>query len=951
MKCEEIREKLFTKKANMDEEQILKEVMTEFTPDKIERMKNNGMTDDEIQKALETEISVSVRRKKKEYMNEIQHDNPRVRNTTNTILNVMDNNYKNNRKSGITEYELKNILRQTGQTIELFKNMAHDRWLKMFNGVMDGDQPVDPSKFFRDEVRAKNLTNFLLTGETQGSSVEMQVQLQIKNLIDDFAKEMRVDPKSFIDAALMSKSNLFMQFKRINGGVPRVRSRLLGERRYAFISSTEESFKFKDWFNRNFEDVVKNPKDRAILYDELFGYSKSLMSDFDPKDTTTMGGINKFEALRKRGVLNDDVIKRWVELSGIDGEEVLENLHGKTSQLYGILNTYGNKPLRNANSIKTIAMNAASGVGDIFSEKTLDKTFKDYEGMLKYIMGDRSSVEPNFLLDLTDIVVGTTKMFKSPLMALRQMDDYTVRNFFAKKYSNKNTAATIGDTVKYTKRAMFGDDFDKLSVKDKEVILGIGSSMADTLFGHGDSLTRVHQKDGGWLGRGSDFSYTYLSGMAYHERVFERAGMLQTSNIIKDLQKEDFSTIMKVDKNGLSSRGSLRRAISEVGITKEEWDLFRKVGFSGEYFSSDELLDFLKNNKDMVKNLIYLNEDNLDFYSINKSIELKINSMLPYSYDIENGFFDAASREKLINDAEEFFIKRTNVREFPEIQFARDYLEGVQYLNGDLVFYWKPNAEGLMIGKDAVERDLRLRFKGRREEFTKKFAVSEYKKLLSDGKERTKIIDNYNKYINEKSSENFINRKIDEKIESVYSKFQDLRNNMFQESSVLRFDYWDKYIADKAAGDTKHAAINKMFSFYKSALWKNTERMANIFRDYDVNGNLGVKSFFNRYAFADAASYMAMAGLYGIGNMILSGDILSEDKRNDPAVFFQNMAFVGTGLYVTAPMKLVEGFSDTVGGVVTLDDRKFKSGLKQMKRQVMPSTFQNYAEALMENYF
>lgn len=950
MKCEEIREKLFTKKSNMDEEQILKEVMTEFTPEKIERLKRKGMTDEEIQKALETEISVSIRRKQKEYMNEIQHDNPRIRNTTNTILNIMDNNYKNNRNSGITEYEVRNVLRQTGQSVELFKNMAHDRWLKTFNGVVDGDSPVDPSKFFRDEKRAQNLVDFFLTKETKGSSVEMQLQSEIKKLVDDFSKEMRVEPQSFIDAALMSKSNLFMQFKRMNGGIPTVRSRLLGERRYAFISSTEESFKFRDWFNRSFEDIVENPKDRDILYDELFGYSKSLMSDFDPKDTTTMGGINKFESLRKRGILNDDVIKRWVELSGIDGEEVLENLHGKTSQLYGVLNTYGSKPLRNANSIKTIAMNAASGAGDIFSEKVLDKTFRDYEGMLKYVLGDRSSIEPNFLLDLTDIVVGMTKMCKSPLMALRQLDDYTVRNFFSKKYSNKSTASTISDTLKYTKRAMFGDDFDNLAVKDKEVILGIGSSMADTLFGHGDSLTRVHQKDGGWIGRGSDFSYTYLSGMAYHERVFERAGMLHTSNIIKDLQKEDFSTIMKIDQNGLSSRGTLRRAISEVGITESEWDLFKKVGFTGEYFSSDEMLDFLKNNRDSVKDLIYLSEKNLDFYSVNKSIEIKINSMLPYEYDVENGFFSAASREKLIDDAEQFFIKRTNVKEFPEIQFARDYLEGIQYLNGDLVFYWKPNAEGLMIGKDAVERDLRLRFKGKREEISKKFAVSEYRKLLSNDKEREKIISNYNKYL-DKANERLINKKVDEKIESIYSKFQDLRNNMFQESSVLRYDYWDKYIADKAAGDTKHAAINKMFSFYKSALWKNTERMASIFRDYDANGNLGVKNFFNRYAFADSASYIAMAGLYGMGNMILSGDILSEDKRSDPAGFFQNMAFVGTGLYVTAPMKFVEGLTDTTAGVVTLDDRKFVSGLKQMKRQVMPSTFENYAEALMENYF
>ena len=954
MKCEEIKERLLTKKANMDEEQIIKEVMLDFTKEKMNTLSASGMTDDEIKLALKDSIASVLRRRKVDYMNEIQYDNPRIRNVLNSILGILDSNYTGGRKSGITQYELRNVLRQQGQIDDMYKGILHDRWIKVFNGVMDGEVPADPSKFFRDPKRANNLKQFLVTGETVGDSVEMQLQLRIKDFLEnEVAKELRVEPQAIIDAAVMGKVNLYMQYRRTVGGVPFVRSRLLGERRYAFIQSSQDSENFKMWFNKNFEDIVPDAKDRDKLFKELFGYNKSLLSDFDPRDTTTLGGINKFTSLRKAGIIDDKIVKRWVELSGIDGEEILENLHGKTTNVYGILNAFGNKPLRNSDAIKNILLTATAGKGDIASQNAITNTFKNYDGMLKYAMGDRSNIEPSLLMDTVDILIGTTRMFKSPLMALRQMDDYTVRNFFMKKYSNKSTAATISDDLKYAKRAMFGDDYEKLSLKDKEVVLGVGTSMADTLFGRGDSLTRFHSKDGGLLGRGADLSYTYLSGMAYHERVFERAGMLHTSSIIKGLQNENFSDIMKLDLNNRSSRGTLRRALSEVGITEREWNLFKQIKYSTEYFSSEETLEWLRKNPEKVKQLLSLGEDNMDFYTLNRYFDVLTASQIPYQYDVETGFLTKDAREKLINGAIEYYRKQTNVSEemIGSLEFARNNLENVQYINHDLVFRWKDRASGLEILKDDVEKNLRNQFKDEVKKFTNNFRTAEYSGILKKGEKRTKIISKYNDYLGTITNEKLLNKMLNEKIESVSAKFQDLRNNMFQESSVLRFDYWDRYMADRAMGDTRNAAINKMFSFYKSALWKNTERLASVFRDYDVNGELGVKSFFNRYAFADYVSYASMASLFGTMNLLVSGDILAEDKDNIPANYFTNVMFVGTGLYLTAPMKVLDGLAETASGAMTLDSRRFISGLNYTRRQLTPSTLDNYAEALFENYF
>lgn len=952
MECKEIAEKLFTRKSNMDEEQIVKEVMTNYTPDKIQKLLASGKTDEEVNQLIKDTIASVLRKRQKDYMNELQHDNPHVRNMVGKILGIMNLNYKTG-KTGITAYQLRNILRKSGQVVDMYRGIAHEGWVKIFNGVMDGETPADPSKFYRDPKRAANLKSFLLTGKTVGSSVEMQLQLRIDEYIKDLAKQMRIDPQSIKDIALMNKSSLYMQYKRETGGIPRIRGKILGERRYAYIVSTEDSMKFQEWFNSKFEDIVPNAKDRQKLFDEMIGYSKSLLNDFDPKDTTTLGGFNKFESLRRAEILNDKIVQRWAEISGIDGEEVLELMSQKSSNAYGVLNSFGDKPLRNADSIKNIAMTAASGVKDGYSQDVINKMFKDYEGVLKYVMGERSNVEPSLLMDAVDIAIGVTRMFKSPLMALRQMDDYTVRNFFMKKFENKSRMSTMSDTLKYTKRAAFGDDYDKLSKKDKEIILGVGTSLADDLFGHGESLTRAYQKDAGWLARGGDFSYTYLSGMAYHERVFERAGMLHTSSVIKGLQNQSYSSIMKLDPEGRTTRGSMRRALLETGITEREWELFRKIGFSSEYFSSDELLDFLKNNREEVRKLLDLGDDNMDFYSINKSIEILTNSQIPFKYDVETGFFSPESKEALIQGALDFYKKRTNVNEdmLGDLRFALDALEGIQYLNNDLVFYWKPETYGLSIIQDSVEKNLRNQFNDARAEYVSKYRIGEYNKILKNNKERKKIIDSYNKYLSEKGTERFINREIDKKTEDIYAKFQDLRNNMFQESSVLRFDYWDKYMADRAAGDTRNAAINKMFSFYKSALWKNTERMANVFRDYDANGVLGVKSFFNRYSMADYASYTASAGVFGTLNLLLSGDILSEDKRSEPANIFMSSLFVGSGLYLTAPIKLVDGLFDMASGAATLDDRKFMAGFRQARNQVIPSTVSNYAEALMENYF
>ena len=956
MKCEEIKEKLLTKKANMDEEQILKEVMLDFTKDKIEELASNGYTDDEIKKAIKDSIASVLRRRKVDYMNEIQYDNPRIRNLVNSILGILNSNYSTGRKSGITQYELRSVLRQQGQIADMYKGILHDRWIKVFNGVMDGEVPADPSKFFRDPKRAENFKKFLTTGETVGDSVEMQLQLKIKSFVEEIAKEMGVDPQAIIDASVMGKTNLYMQYRRVTGGVPFIRSRLLGERRYAFIQSTQDSDNFKIWFNKNFEDIVPNADERDKLFRELFGYNKSLLSDFDPRDTTTLGGINKFTSLRQSGKLNDDIVRRWVELSGIDGEEILENLHGRTTNVYGILNAFGNKPLRNSDEIKNILLTATSGRPegvDISSQKAINETFKNYDGMLKYAMGDRSNVEPSLLMDAVDILIGTTRMFKSPLMALRQMDDYTVRNFFMKKYSNKSTAATISDDLKYAKRAMFGDDYEKLSLKDKEVVLGVGTSMADTLFGRGDSLTRFHAKDGGLLGRGADLSYTYLSGMAYHERVFERAGMLHCSSIIKGLQNENFSDIMKLDLNNRSSRGTLRRALSEVGITEREWNLFKQIKYSTEYFSSEETLEWLRKNPEKVRQLLSLGEDNMDFYTVNRYFDVLTSSQIPFDYDVETGFLTVDGRKKLIDGAYEYYKKQTTVSEdmIGSLEFARENLEAIQYINHDLVFRWKKRASGLEILKDDVEKNLRNQFKDAYQKYVGQFRTAEYSKILKKGKERTKIIQKYNDYLGKISNEKLLNKMLNDKIDSVSAKFQDLRNNMFQESSVLRFDYWDRYMADRAMGDTRNAAINKMFSFYKSALWKNTERLASVFRDYDVNGELGVKSFFNRYAFADYVSYASMASLFGTMNLLVSGDILAEDKDNIPANYFTNVMFVGTGLYLTAPMKVLDGLADTASGAMTLDSRRFINGLNYTRRQLTPSTLDNYAEALFENYF
>lgn len=953
MKCSEIKEKLLTKKANMDEEQILKEVMLDFTKGRIDELISQGYTDEKIQKYLKDTIASVLRRRRIDYLNEIQYDNPMTRNLLNSILGVFNSNYSTGRKSGITQYELRNILRQQGQIADMYKGILHDRWIKVFNGVMDGETPADPSKFFRDPKRAENFKKFLTTGETVGDSVEMQLQLKINSFIEEIAEEMGVKPQAIIDASVMGKTNLYMQYRKVVGGVPFIRSRLLGERRYAFIQNTTDSENFKKWFNNNFEDIVTDAKERESLYNELFGYNKSLLSDFDPNDTTTLGGINKFTSLRQSGKLNDDIVRRWVELSGIDGEEILENLHGKTTNVYGILNAFGNKPLRNSDAIKNVLLTATAGKGDIASQNAITNTFKNYDGMLKYAMGDRSNIEPSLLMDTVDILIGTTRMFKSPLMALRQMDDYTVRNFFMKKYSNKSTAATISDDLKYAKRAMFGDDYEKLSLKDKEVVLGVGTSMADTLFGRGDSLTRFHSKDGGLLGRGADLSYTYLSGMAYHERVFERAGMLHCSSIIKGLQNENFSDIMKLDLNNRSSRGTLRRALSEVGVTPREWDLFRQIQYSTEYFSSEETLEWLRKNPEKVKQLLSLGEDNMDFYTVNRYFDILTASQIPYDYDINTGFLTVDAKGELINGAKEYYKKQTNVSEdmIGSLDFAKENLESVQYINHDLVFRWKKEAVGLEILKDDVEKNLRNQFKDAYQKHVSQFRTSEYSKILKKGKERTKIIEDYNKYLGTITNEKLLNKMLDEKIESFNSKFQDLRNNMFQESSVLRFDYWDRYMADRAMGDTRNAAINKMFSFYKSALWKNTERLASVFRDYDANGELGVKSFFNRYAFADYVSYASMASLFGTMNLLVSGDILAEDKDNIPANYFTNVMFVGTGLYLTAPMKVLDGLSETASGAMTLDSRRFISGLNYTRRQLTPSTLDNYAEALFENYF
>ena len=72
MKCSEIKEKLLTKKANMDEEQILKEVMLDFTKDRIDDLLSKGYTDEDIQKALKDSIASVLRRRKTDYMNSIQ---------------------------------------------------------------------------------------------------------------------------------------------------------------------------------------------------------------------------------------------------------------------------------------------------------------------------------------------------------------------------------------------------------------------------------------------------------------------------------------------------------------------------------------------------------------------------------------------------------------------------------------------------------------------------------------------------------------------------------------------------------------------------------------------------------------------------------------------------------------------------------------------------------------
>lgn len=949
MDCKQIAEKLFVKKANLSEQDLIKYVMLEFTPEKIELLRKAGQSEDDIKSAIENTINVVLRNRRKLFGDTLQYDLPTVNNTTSSLLGMIFNNYQV-KEIGATEYELRNVLRQTSQKVELLSKQVKNKFLQVFNDLIDDEgNVINPATFYNDPKRKTNLIHFFRTGEAVGDSMEMQIQHKLDTVIEDISKDLKINKQSIYDRALINKADLILRFKREKGTLPKIRSFILGDRRYAFLSQ-KESFEFRDWFKSHFKDVVPDEKELDILYDEMFKYSKNLMSDFDERDTTTLGGFTKFENLRRREILNDDIVNRWLEIADIDGEGALESIFQSTSTTYGILNSFGSKPLKNAELSKNIVLNSISATGDIVTQKNLEKAFKEYQGMIKYILGDRSYIEPNILLDSTEILTGVFRATKAPLMALRQLDDFAVRNFFNKKFSDKNFIDSLGDNLKFTARAMFSDDFKNLSLKDKEVVLDTFNSLAADIFMQSNELTRHHSKTGGILTNLGDKSYRYLSGMGYHERMFERSGLLYTSNIIKDLQNRNFKDIMKVDDKGIATNSILRRSIQEAGITEREFELFKKVAFSTEYFSSEELNKFLRDNKDEVKKLLYLGNDNMDFSLVAKSIENKTKSMLPYQYDAETGYLSPKSMEKLANDVKKYLQNRAGVDDVSHVDWGYKNLENIQYINKEIIFHWKPELQGLTTLKDAVERDFRMRFLQETEEVSRRFSTAEYKKILKDDKARAKFIEDYNKYV-DKIDETKLKRMALNKIEEVTNKFQDLRNNMFYESSILRYDYLDRSIMDKAMGDTKSACINKMFSFYKAALWKNTERFSNYFRDYDLNGEISTKNFFNRYAMADSAHYLAMAGLYGSMGMVLTGEILKEDDTNVLAKATQNSIFIGTGLYTTMPIRFLDDLVDVNKSLlVERDGRKAVQRIKRMGRNLFPSTILNYKEALQENY-
>lgn len=948
MSCKEIGEKLFTKKAIVSQDNIMKFVLNEFSADDIKKMKLAGKTDAEINDLMKQTISVALRRRKDIFSDTLENDIPYVRNLQSTLLSLINRNYNGNRAIAGTEFEFRNVLRQTSRRLELYKNEIFDEFLGICNEIKDGDSVINPHKFFKDETRSNNFKEFIRSGKPTGDSVEMQFQNKFDTLMDKMSGRLRIDKKALKDSVIFQKSDLFYTFKKQQNNIPKVRGYLLGEQRYNFPSSSRESIEFKEWFMKNFKDTFEDEKDLEAAYQEIFQSSKNLMSDFDEKDATSLGPLRKYERLSRKKIINDKFRDTWLNLTSATGEDMLEAAFEKTSDAYALLKTYGNKPLKNVDIIKKSLLQSTAALDDSYTTNALNNTFKDYEGMIRYAMGDRTVLKPNILLDATDITVGLVRAGKAPFMALRQMDDYTLKNFFLKKYSNKKTAESIGDTLKFTKKAMFSEDFDKLSLKDKEVTLGIHNSLASTLFGQSNNLTNSKVKKAGAIGKAGDISYRYTSGMAYHERIFERAGILHVSNIIKDLQNRNYQDIISVDADGIATASITRRAIQEVGITEKEFNIFKKVEFDDDYFSSSKLNDTLRKEGSAIRDLLFLGEDNLDFSSINKAIELRVKSLIPYEYDLDSGIFKKESVDKLIKDSEKFFEERTKTEGFPELDFAKDNLKDIRYVGNEIEFYWKDGTENLITLKDKAEADLRQRFKQQTKEVSDKYKIHEYKNILKGDKQKEKIIKDYNDYISN-LDEKTKNKMAREKIEQVTLKFQDLRNNMFTDSSVLRYDYWDRYIADMANKDTKNACINKMFGFYKSALWKNTERLNNYIRSYDANGEVSVKNFFNRRVAADAISYLSMASVYGTGGMILTGEIFKDDDRSFLARATIDQLFIGTGLYSSAPMMLLEGLADTKEGILNMDSRKTIAGIRKAYKQMYPSYISTMADIIKEN--
>lgn len=944
--CNELAEKIFTRKASQTQEDIVRQVMQDID---IKQLRDLGYDDVKINQIVTDTLEAHTRKAKDLFASRQLFDNPIMQSVEARIMSIIDNSKKIGR--GISKFEVEQIVRQTTNRYQSYLNGAYNSFLDIFNSVKmeDGDVP-NPRSFFNLD-RANNFKKFIQTGEAVGDSVERQIQLKWLETIKKYSKTLGVTEQSVIDSSIFSVSDLYLSYQKAygNNNIPNIRSRFLGEGRYAFVKSYEDSLAFKKWFMDTFNEVFESPTKAEITWSEIFGTTRGAGDGTELMSRTATSNFRKFEAMRRKGIIDNKFMNKYLEVVSVTGEDIFQNSADKIVGAYSISRTYGNQPLQNIEKVKTNLAQTLTGMSDTYGKANIESTFKNFDGMLRFMMGDRTDLKPNMILDGSEILLGVFKMTKSAGMALRQVNDQVLRNVLFKQFSQKSWFETIGDNTKYMFRQAFGDDYDLLKIKDKEILLGIQSSMSESIFGNGDTLTSARMKRSGWIDKASEFTYRHLSFMDKYESFFERSGMLHTSSIIKDLQNMNYDDIIALDKNGVSTKAGLSRAIRDVGLTKAEFEVFKNIKFDTDYFSSGEMRTFLKNNKDLVKKLLYIDKDNLDYNAIERAIEARVTSQLPFKYDIETGRFDTGSINKLIDETQNW-LERNGKGKLDLLDTAKEngWIKDIKYNNGELYFYYK-DVGNMPDITDPLEKNLRSRFKQAVDERSRAYRVGEHLRLMSGNVEESDLVKYYNSYINNLDDAK-LNRLINKKIDDYTFKFDDMRNNMTNDATTLKFDYWDRYIADKANGDTRYAVTNRLFGFYKSALYKSNERWLQVFRNYDYNGVLRTGNVFNRYAGADMAFTFAMAGLYGTLGAMVSGDILREDNTNPIANGFLDSVFIGGGLYLTAPAQTVIDFGKAFDSTVTGDVDATWSNTNRAFKRLMPSTVSNYGEALFNNY-